>query len=210
MLDYTKAAFNKIIADFKLLGFIFGLAVQIFNIAYLVYSLIFERGVYLANIILLFTSSIYFIYYVITHGKIDKSYKRAKRRIRRVYVCLKLLIKAYSLGVILYSIYFTAVDVTVLSVVFTALMIISWLMQIFFEILRYVIESRCEIVMTGITIDVNKIKKPFSKAKEILSFKKKNQIEDEEKPSKAFRILEKKVLKAKEEKKKANKDKKAM
>ena len=81
MFDYTKAALTKIVDDFKNLGFLLGVSSQFFYIAYLIYSLIANTGILAINIALLVISVGYFIFYIATNGKIDKSYRSAKRKV---------------------------------------------------------------------------------------------------------------------------------
>ncbi len=210
MFDYTKAAITKISDDFKKLSFVLGVSGQFFYIAYLAYSLITGKGILWANIVLSVVSVAYFIFYLVTNGKIDKSYRNAKKRVRRAHAIIKLTVRAFTLIAMLYSIYYTVLEISVLSITFTALSLISFIFQILLEIVRWVIENRYELFVTGWEADIEKIKQPFQTAKNILSLKFLQPNEEEEQPekvSKARMFLDKKVSEARAKAKNKNENK---
>lgn len=200
MFEYTSTALKKIGEDFKRISFLLGLFGQLFYIAYLVYSLISSRGIFIANVVLGIISIAYLIFYSLTYNKATRNHKNARKNIRRIHAFLKLGVKFITLGMMLYSIYYTVLDVSVLSVVLTALSIVSWILQFVIELVRIIIENRIELLVEGIKVDVDRIKKPFETAKRVLTFNFKK--EEPEEPSKFKSLLDKRILKEKEKKEK--------
>ncbi len=195
MFDYTRTAIKKIGDDFKKVGFALGLCGQIFYLFYIVYSLITTRGILWANISLGTVSLFYMIFYIITYSKSDKKSRRTKNNVRRFQSFFKLGVKAFTIVMMFYSVYYTVVEISLLSVVFTALSIISFILQIALELVRCIIENRYELLMAGWEADIEKIKKPFETAKNILTFNFKK--EEPQKPSKFKIALDKKIEKEK-------------
>lgn len=204
MFEYISTALKKIGEDFKRIGFLLGLFGQLFYIAYLVYSMLTVRGIFIANVVLCAVSLAYLVFYIATYNKSTRNYKNAKKTVRRAHSFFKLLIKLITLGMMLYSVYYTVLDVTVLSVVFTALSIVSFILQFVFELVRIVIENRIELLVEGIKSDVDKIKKPFETAKRVLTFNFKK--EEPVEPSKFKLLLDKRLEKEKEKKENENKN----
>lgn len=86
MLDYTKVAVRQMIDNFKKMGFILNLVLQIVYILYLTYAIITQRANLVVNIILLTISCAYLVFYLVVtrKGKIltakSKTQKRRQKR----------------------------------------------------------------------------------------------------------------------------------
>lgn len=199
MFDYTRTAIKKIGDDFKKVGFLLGLSGQIFYLFYIVYSIITSRGILWANYSLGAVSLLYLIFYIFTFSKSDKKDRVTKNKVRRLQSILKLFVKGLVLAMMFYSVYYTVVEISLLSVVFTALSIVSFILQIALELVRCIIENRYELLMTGWEADMEKIKKPFETAKNILTFNFKK--EEPKEPSKFKIVLDKKIEKEKNKRK---------
>ena len=199
MFDYTRTAIKKIGDDFKKVGFLLGLSGQIFYLFYIVYSIITSRGILWANYLLGAVSLLYLIFYIFTFSKSDKKDRATKNKVRRLQSILKLFVKGLVLAMMFYSVYYTVVEISLLSVVFTALSIVSFILQIALELVRCIIENRYELLMTGWEADMEKIKKPFETAKNILTFNFKK--EEPKEPSKFKIVLDKKIEKEKNKRK---------
>lgn len=199
MFDYTRTAIKKIGDDFKKVGFLLGLSGQIFYLFYIVYSIITSRGILWANYLLGAVSLLYLIFYIFTFSKSDKKDRATKNKVRRLQSILKLFVKGLVLAMMFYSVYYTVVEISLLSVVFTALSIVSFILQIALELVRCIIENRYELLMTGWEADMEKIKKPFETAKNILTFNFKK--EEPKEPSKFKIALDKKIEKEKNKRK---------
>lgn len=171
MLDYTKAAILKIQEDLRKLLYWANLIMQLVYIVYLVYAVATRAGVMLANIVLLAISVLYLGFFIfISIGAMNKLKKKTRKVVGLVYKRSKQTIKFFTLGVMLYSIYATANQVTPISVIFSAFMIVSWLVPIVLEFLYKYFTARAQLFMEGLTADFEFITKP---AKSVGNFFKK-------------------------------------
>lgn len=205
MLDYTKTAWNKITEDFKRLLFVIGLMMQLVYIGYLIYSLVVGAGVLIANIFLLAVSSAYLIFWLIMSKRETADDKQTKKLIGKVFKRCKKIIKLVTLGIAVYGIYTTATNVTPLSVVITALMIVGWVLQALCEIVYNYVVKKGEILLEGLKADWESATKP---AKAVGNFFKKlagKEVEEPKPPSKLRLWLDEKVAARRVEKKEQKK-----
>lgn len=195
MFDYTKAALTQIIKDFKKLCYVLSILTQTLYIAYLIFAIVTQKGVLSANITLLSISAVYFVFFLIMTGKHgSKTAKWAKMLFKRS----KQAIKLFTLGVIFYGIYVTAEKVTPISVVFTAFMVVSWVLEIIFEIILSIIATRLQLFKEALDADVENLKKPVTAVGNFLKRMTGKEVEEKE-PTKHRIFLDKKVSEAKTE-----------
>ena len=96
MLDYTKAAILKIQEDLRKLLSWANLIMQLTYIGYLIYAICTGAGVYIANLILLALSLLYFAFFVfMSIGGQDKLKKKTKKIIKLIYTRSKQIIKFF-------------------------------------------------------------------------------------------------------------------
>ena len=133
----TKAAFAKILNDFKKIRNTITVCVHVLSIVYLVYAIIMQTGFWAVNIALLALTSIYFIFFVIM--ELRAATKKLKRRIKRFYTWCKRLIKLPVLGIAIYGLALAKTEFDPLSFLMTLLMIIGWILDILlYFIIRFV------------------------------------------------------------------------
>ena len=202
MLDYTKAAIQKTVDDFKKLMYVIEFLSQIIYIAYLAYTLFTATDFFIVNLILLLISTLYFIFFLyVTRGKYNYvENKKIKKRAKRVYNHTKKVLKLYTLGVTVYGFFLTSKHVTIFSLGFMVMMVVGWVLGLVFEIISSIIENRVGLVFSGLEADWQQVIKP---AKAVGNFFKKvtgKEVEPEPEPSKNRILLEKRVAenKAKE------------
>ena len=133
--------------------------------------------------------------------------KEVHKVVKTIYTRCKQIIKLFTLGVMLYGVWLTTENVTPLSVILSALMIVGWVLQIVFEILIKFFTKRINLLLEGLEADYENMTKS---ARTVGNFFKKitgNEVEEKE-PSKARLLLDKKVEEAKAEKKNAKLEKK--
>ena len=70
MFDYTKAAFNTIVDDFKLIDFLFKIVFQFLYIAYLVYAIVVGAGFLWVNIAMFVLVVMYLPFEIYTRVRI--------------------------------------------------------------------------------------------------------------------------------------------
>ena len=189
MFDYTKAALTQITKDFKKLCYILNVVTQTLYIAYLVFALATQKGVFAANVTLLSIASAYFVFFLIMT---NRDANKLKKRVKTVFKRSKQVINFFTLGVIFYGIYVTAGNVTPMSVLFAAFMVVSWVLQIIFELILYVILNRLQLFKEALDADVENLKKPVTTVGNFFKRMAGKEIEEKE-PTKNRAFLDQKV-----------------
>ena len=162
MLDYTKAAVLKIQDDLRKLLAWANLIMQITYIGYLIYAICTRAGIYIANIVLLSLSVAYFIFYAfISAGGMNKCKKKTKKIVTLIFKRSKQVIKFFTLGVMLYGIYATSQQVTPVSVLFSAFMIVAWLVPFVLEFLIKYFSFRAQLFIEALSADIEPVAKPI-------------------------------------------------
>ena len=155
MLDYTQAAFKKILHDFKKLRIFITVGVHLLSIAYLVYALCTDTGFFVANIILLSLTASYFVFFIIMESKYHS--KGLKKRVKNFYGWSKRLIKLPVLGIAVYGLALSKTDFDPLSFLITLLMIIGWILDILFYFVIRFIEIEKAYLLDGLHRDAEEI-----------------------------------------------------
>lgn len=159
MFKYTREAINKIIDDFKLLSRIFKYTSQVVTVGYLTYSIIAKVGHFYANLILL----VLFVGYTIFDFVVsDENNKFFKKVVKRTVNWLKISIRAFTLLVLIYSIYTATTNANAITIIMATLMIIVWVLQVLLELVITVVEDEKDLVVAGLKKDIDDIKKPVS------------------------------------------------
>lgn len=201
MLDYTKVAFAKVVEDFRTLRFVGTLLSQFLYIGYLVYAIIVGAGFLSVNIVLLSVSIAYVVFYVFVVGRKGYGLKSKKKIIRRIFVWLKLLFRAFTLGITVYGIYAMTTHVTPISIILATLSIIFWVLQVIIEILSILVENRANLMLEAIKADYEHLKRPFSAVGNIVKRVTGREVESVKENSSIREHLDVLVEKAKEKRK---------
>lgn len=207
MLDYTKAAVAKIVDDLKRVGYIFNIVIQSLSIVYLVYAICVSAGILWANIALLTFSVVFFVFYLITHNKNGKQVRQIYKATKRACKWIKLSIRAFTLGIMMYSLYAATTHTTAVSVILTALMVVGWTLQVLLEIVLAFAESRFEILIAGIQADFENAIKPVQSVGNFLKKVTGQEVEPDKEPTRARKILDKRVSEVRAERKKKKEEK---
>ncbi len=205
MLDYTKAALQKIADDFKKLVYFFNVITQIAYIAYLTYALFAPIGIFWVNVTLASIAVAYFIFFmIITQGNALYVKQNLHKVVQNIFKISKLLLKIFTIGVMLYGIYNTTQHVTPFGVILSAMMIVGFLLQFIFTLIGNIVSSRFQLLLAAIEADKEELTKPV---KAVGNFFKKitgKEIEPEKEKSKdrlwLDRQVEEKRAKRREEK----------
>lgn len=206
MIDYTKAAFHKIFNDFKRFFYFFQIGTYIVYLLYLVYALISQRGIVYVNVILLVLTAAYLTFFI-CYRQSEKQNKRLKQTVRKIFKWSKWGIKLFTIGVALYGIYYTAKDVTVISVVLSAFMIIGFVLDILCEGIIYFVKSKANFIYEAIQADVETTLKPVTTVGNFFKKLKGEEVEVKE-PTKNRMKLDELVAIAKAEKQQKKADEK--
>ena len=161
MLDYTQAALQKIADDFKRLVYFFNVVTQIAYMAYLTYAIFAGMGILWVNITLAAIAMGYFVFFmIVTQGKALYVKQNLHVVVQRIFKISKLLLKFFTIGVMLYGIYNTTQNVTPFGVILSAMMIVGWLLQLIFEVIGSILTSRFQLLVAAIEADKEELSKP--------------------------------------------------
>lgn len=208
MVKYTVASIELIIADLKRYYQIFRWLSFVVMLAYFIFASIIGLGIRWVNISL---AGIIFVYQTIT---LFITSRQARKILRRNYARIKLIIRAISLGMLIYGIYeAAATDIKPINIILVTLMIVFWIAQTVFEIILEIAEKEKDLLVAAIKADIqdvkDTIKAPVNAVKNAFNFVigRKEEPKEEEKETKEVRRL-KKYLEEKEAKKSEAKSKK--
>ncbi len=195
MFKYTRTAIDIIITDIKKFATIFNYGSLIFTSAYFIYALVTKTGNFIANIILASLFVAYTIFYFITKSM---EMKTAKKIVKRSYKWIKIVIKTFTLGAMIYGIYITTTNVTPISIILATLMIILYILQILLELACEIVEDKKDLLVEAVAKDMEIVTKPVSAVGNFVKRIKGEEVVIEEKePSRELKILEKRIAKNK-------------
>lgn len=195
MFKYTRTAIDIIISDIKKFSTIFNYGSLIFTSAYFIYALVTKTGNFIANIILASLFVGYTIFYFITKSM---EMKTAKKIVKRSYKWIKIVIKTFTLGAMIYGIYITTTNVTPISIILATLMIILYVLQILLELACEIVEDKKDLLVEAVAKDMEIVTKPVSAVGNFVKRMKGEEVVIEEKePSRELKILEKRMAKNK-------------
>lgn len=198
MFKYTKAAIDIVINDIKRYCNIFKYGSMIFTFIYFGYSIYVKSGNVIINIVLL---SLFGLYALLDLFTTNKELKFLKKFVIRSYKGLKFVTKTFSLGVMIYSIYTAASNVSPISIILATLMIVMWVLQLLFEIVIEIVNDKRDLIVAGWNKDIDNLKKPVSTVTNFIKkVKGEEVIVDDNSASKEIKLLEKKINKSKKEK----------
>lgn len=184
MFDYTKAIFNKTLADLKLFAKIWTISTLGVYIAYLIYAIAAGSGNLAANIILLALTSIYFAFYLITIIK-GSEFLRARRKIvKKTYKYSKYVINSVTLTTALYSIWLYPDNVHPFKLLITVFMMIMLVVQLALEVSVIIIEKRFGMFMEAFHADIEVVTKPVNTVKNVFRKITGQEVEPEKERSK--------------------------
>lgn len=195
MFKYTRTAIDIIISDIKKFSTIFNYGSLIFTSAYFIYALVTKTGNFIANIILASLFVGYTIFYFITKSM---EMKTAKKVVKRSYKWIKIVIKTFTLGAMIYGIYTATTNVTPISIILATLMIILYVLQILLELACEIVEDKKDLLVEAVAKDMEIVTRPVSAVGNFVKRMKGEEVVIEEKePSRELKILEKRMVKNK-------------
>ena len=168
MLKYTVAAFSRIKRDLEILSKFAAILMQSFMTVYLTLAIVFDNGSRVINSILLGLTVVHFTLYLIFDGKKTKLAKKVKGYNSKIYTYSKLALNAVSLASVIYSIYVSPDVISSITMVTTPLMIVLWVLQVLFEVVKVYVSVRADLVLDGLAMDFEFATKPIVKARNVL------------------------------------------
>ncbi|MBQ4268910.1 MAG: hypothetical protein IJB97_04605 [Clostridia bacterium] len=188
MLDYTKAAFGKIINDVKKVRLLFELFTQLFMATYLFYSLFSNPTLRFVNGVLLFLTLAYLGFWLyVVKGGLKKEEKELKKRVTRIFKYIKLAFGLYTLAFAVYGIYTNIHFLDFISLLLTVFTVISFTLKVLLLVLEYVVDYYKNLIRTAIETDVSNALKPVNSVKKFFG----KDVEEPAEPTKERLLLDK-------------------
>ena len=203
MFNHTKSALKKIGDDINKIKNVTNYVLVSLNLAFLIYMLITNtdnKVKVIINAILLvltiFTLVVMILYNKKFLTKKERKVHKAKLyKIKHALTISKILTKAYSLGIVLYSMYFANAYISPFSIIVTTLMLLLWIASVVFELFILFFDKEKELLLSSLERDfawaintknfaektVNQVKEKVGNVKNsVVGFFKKG---DKEKPN---------------------------
>ena len=180
MLDYTQVAFKKTVDDLKRIQFGFTLTVQIAYIFYLIYAIAVGTGILAVNITLLALGAGYLAFFLALRRK-GRDEKTLGRAVSIIYKSAKHLIKVFTLASAIASICIEKNEVTPFAILFVALMVVGFIIQVLIDVAVVMISARVDFFLEAIRADWEDIKRPVEDIQRKLTFWKKEEAPEPEK-----------------------------
>lgn len=220
MFKYTRASIDAIIDDIKKYCNTFKYVSLLVTIGLFTYASIMKFGYFWVNIGLLIFFVLYGLFELVTF---NKSFRTAKKLVRRTYRWTKIAINTISLAGVVYGVYMANNSSSAITIILTTLMIILWVLQVLFEIVLEICENRKDLVIDAWNEDINVMKdgvqnvkdtvmKPINSVNNFIKKVKGEEVEEPEEPKERKKnknirrldeIIEKKRLKKEKAKAKA-------
>ncbi len=159
MFNYTIAAFKKTVKDCENLLYWTGFFAQIVYLVYLLYAIFTSAAIIqIINICLGALSLAYFIFFlVLTKAGKDKDAQKKGKVFKEVFAWIKRAVRLYTLGVMVFGIFQTIKTVSPLSVILSVLMVATFILEIAFALMTYIVKTRLSIFLTAIMHDIRPV-----------------------------------------------------
>ena len=154
MFDYTKTAVEKIKNDFLKIIFACSVLVQGLYVAYLITALALGIGIPVVNGVLLGICAPYLAFYIVMFFRENQNTKKTKRIVKIVYRRSKQLIKVFTLAASIYAIWLTGDNPNHFTILITAFMLVSFVLQILLEIVYKLVVDRLNLLVEGFKTDM--------------------------------------------------------
>ena len=147
----TKTAFQLIIDDFKRYVLILKYTFVVFSAGMLIYDIIVGTGNLIINSCLL---GLLLVYTIIDAILKRKEAQNASKKLRKVYVWMKIALNAAALGTSLYTLYSaTAATVKPISIVLATLSMIMFIIKVLLEITLEILQSKWSLLKNAMLMD---------------------------------------------------------
>ena len=184
MFDYTMTAVEKIKKDFQKIIFVCSVLVQGLYVAYLIAALFSGAGNPILNGVLLGICVPYLVFYLVMYFRESQGVKKTKQIVRIVYRRSKQLIKLFTLAASIYAIWLTGDNPNHYTILITAFMLVSFVLQILLEIVYKLVVDKLNLLVEGFKTDIEPITNTFKGASNLIKRIKGEEIEPEKEKNK--------------------------
>ena len=153
MFIYTRAVFEKIVADLKQVVRTTAVCVQSLYIVYLFLAILFSKGFLFANVFLCIASVAHLIFFLKTQEKKDKKEKDMYKLNERAYRYIKISVGAVTLVSLVYGFYIAQEQSSFMQNAYMVILAAIWLFQLLIELVRWALEKRMDMILDGVKFD---------------------------------------------------------
>lgn len=204
MLEYTKVVLNQTIDDIKKIAMVASFVTQGVYITYLIYAIAAGAGILYVNIPLLAISLAYLVFSIVMERKKkNKSLDKIKIKAKESYKIAKYIILIPALISAIITLATLDSDNITFSLLFTVLMIFTYMTSILLSVITKVVEQRLAMFEVAIKADFEPIVNAYNTIRKF----KGERVEDsapDKSEQKMRSDLDKKVDKVRESKKDGN------
>lgn len=226
MFDYTRSILSKTKRDIDILVTAFTFSTQVLYIAYLLYMLISGSNIWHLHLSLLIISCAFLVFDVCTakavsviskgrlfpkneHRRSLSDIKKRRRIIRRIKFCITHSLKLLVIAASVYTIIADPYSVHPISIIFTTVMVLMWMIQILLEAVRLILNSRLDLFSEALRADFEFVTKPVDSVKNTFRKFMGKDVKDEREPTKERTYLDSVVEKFRAKKAEEKNEKKA-
>lgn len=210
MFEYTSAAVDKIVSDFKRAIFAFSVSTQALYLCYLVYAFATGAGALWANIVFAVLTVAYLAVYIATYDMKDSQLGKLRGIAAKYRRWIALGVKAFTAVSTVYGIYIATTEVNVVTVSLTAFSVVGLAIQVILELIRYIIVDRFELLKTGFQKDMEPITKPVNAIGNVIRrVKGEEEAEPAQLNAKKLGVLERRVIERRQRKQEEREAKRA-
>lgn len=206
MFEHTRASVDHILMELRRFVFGYRVTVQSVYIVYLLFAIFVPMGHLAVNIALLAIGVGYLIFTLIFDLGEERRVRQTRIRVRRWVNYTKLVLKAYALGVVIYTAAISLSHATPISLLMPALTSVLFLIQVIFEVVLYYVESRAQLLMDSMTMDLEPITKPVAQVGAFIKRVKGEEVEERPELGQKRRRFVQKALTAFQKKKAKQKE----
>ncbi len=150
---HTKNALTTTVNDFKAIYKTIKYVSLLFTFAYLVYVFWADIGNVWVNVALAIVTFLYYVFFVFSVKLQNKAMQSAKKVVKRVYHWARILLRAVSLGILLYGMAIEPKSVTPIMVILATVTVIIWVLQVVFELICNLLEIHKDLIVESVITD---------------------------------------------------------
>ena len=169
MFTKTKQALLDMINEIKLVCKVIKYTLIGISLVYFIIAIALRTGNLFANIL---SCSLFIVYTIFELSTSKLENKGIRKKVRKIYVWLRIAIRAFALTSIIYGIYTSQTDVNPLSTIMLTFMIILWILQVLFEVTISIISKYVNSIVSEIKNDFNDMKESVNRIPLIQAAKK--------------------------------------
>lgn len=155
---------NKIKREISLIAFIVQIVLNLFLIGFPIYSIAVGNGIIAINIILLLLALGTMAFFLMTASNKERKFKSIKKKYERISKAIALACRAVPLVTTIYGAIIASGKTDTLTILVIVATAIIWVIQLLFELIKYFIETRVNLFVDGLKLD---LKKPLTLIKKI-------------------------------------------